>query len=108
MLNDPRYDFARGVRELAATTASLMDAPASGGRAALGAPGGEAPAALGQILQQRRRSPQFSMRLFELTDAGVDIFQADAVRIPHGAAAISREAVAGNVNDVEVGGAESD
>jgi hypothetical protein len=31
MLNDPRWDLASGVRELATTTASLMGAPFSGG-----------------------------------------------------------------------------
>src|SRR3970282_47819 len=32
MLNDPRWDLASGVRELATTTASLMGAPFSGGK----------------------------------------------------------------------------
>ena len=48
------------------------------------------------------------MLLFELTNSIEDLSQAHGIGIPHGAAARGREAIAVNVNDVDVTGAKSD
>src|ERR1700687_420578 len=112
MLKDPRNDFARPVRELPTTTASLMlllweflrarrNSKLSRG-AFLFVEVGEGASFGGQFLQQRRRLPEFSVSAVKFGDALVDFFQADGVGVPHRAAAIGWKAVAVDVDDVDV------
>jgi len=46
------------------------------------------------------------MLFVKFADAVVNFFQADRVRIPHGPAAMRREAVAGEIDDVDIDGAQ--
>src|SRR5262249_52790495 len=57
-------------------------------------------------LQQRRRLPQVSVLRMKLADTIVDALQPNRVREPHRTAAPSREAVAIDVNDVDVHGSQ--
>src|SRR5579859_8196556 len=66
----------------------------------------EAFAFFGQTLEQRRRLPEFSVLLMKFADAVVNFFQADCVRIPHGTAAVRGETIAGEIDDVDIDGAE--
>src|SRR6266704_1718617 len=66
----------------------------------------ERPALLGELLQERRRRPDFTVLLLEFADSLVDGFQANGVRIPHGTTAIGRKSVAVQVNDVNIDGAQ--
>src|SRR5439155_19102615 len=93
-LNDPRKDFASGVRELATMTASLME---SGLRRSclLLIHLRERAALLCQALQQRRGCPQLAVTGFELADPIVHSLQTDSVGVPHRTAAIDRETIAG-------------
>src|SRR6266436_123199 len=68
---------------------------------------GERPALLGELLQERRRRPDFAVLLLEFADSLVDGFQANGVRMPHGTTAIGRKSVAVQVNDVDINGAQS-
>src|SRR5580700_6161459 len=109
MLNDPRYDFASAVRELATTTASLIRlAPGLGG-------GGrgfsdalikidESFAFFGKPLQQRRRRPEVSVLLPDLLNPRIDLLQTDGIGVPHRPTTISGESVAIDINDVDVDG----
>src|ERR1700739_264269 len=67
---------------------------------------GEALAFFGQTLEQRRGLPELSVLFMEFADAIVNFFQSDRVRIPHWAAAVRREAVAGEINDVDIDSAQ--
>src|SRR5262245_32415700 len=59
-------------------------------------------------LQQRRWRPQSSVLLLELAYALVDRLQPNHVRVPHRAAAVRGEAVAVDINDVDVAGPKGD
>src|SRR6185295_18938938 len=59
-----------------------------------------------QALQQRRRLPQLAVLLLEGADVVVHRRRPHRVRIEHGAAPMNREAVAIDVDDVDVRGAE--
>ena len=61
---------------------------------------------LRQTLQQRSGFPQFAELLVEFGDPVANVLQADRVRVPHGSAAIAGKTVAGDVNDVDIGGAQ--
>src|SRR6266566_598291 len=68
---------------------------------------GERLALLGELLQERRRRPDFAVLLLEFADSFVNGFQANGVRIPHGTTAIAGESVAVQVNDVDIDGTQS-
>src|SRR5258708_10842314 len=55
-----------------------------------------------KLFQQRCGLPGFTMLALEFTDAVVNPFEAHCVGIPHRTAAISGEAVAVDINDVDV------
>src|ERR1051325_3791801 len=67
---------------------------------------GETLAFFSQTLEQRRRFPEFSVLLMKFADAIVNFFQADCVRIPHWAAAMRWETIAGEIDDVDIDGAQ--
>src|SRR5262249_15314257 len=52
--------------------------------------------------------PEFPVLFVELADARVDIFQADSIGVPHGTATVRREAIAIEVDDIDIDGTESD
>src|SRR5437763_1622819 len=56
----------------------------------------------GQLLQQRRGLPELAVLFVKFQNAVVNVFQADGIGIPHRPAAMSREAVAVDVDDVDV------
>src|SRR5579864_831402 len=55
-----------------------------------------------QALQKRTRLPKLAVLLVEFFNAVMDFFQTDGVGIPHRPTAIGREAVAVQVNDVDI------
>src|SRR5258708_39742512 len=59
-----------------------------------------------ELLQKRRGRPNFAVPLLEFTDSFIDCFQSNGVRIPHGTAAIGRESVPVQVNDIDIDGAQ--
>src|SRR5277367_1765446 len=61
-----------------------------------------------QARQQRGGLPDFAVLAVEFGDARVNFFQADCIRIPHGAAAIGGEAVAVEINNVYVRSAQGE
>src|SRR5215470_8554761 len=63
---------------------------------------------LGQALQQWRRRPGLAMLRVEGRHVGVDLLEPDLVGVEHGPATVAREAVAVEVGDVDVAGAERD
>src|SRR5215469_1969934 len=65
---------------------------------------GEFLALFDQLFQEWRRLPQRAMLFFELGDAVIDFLQPHRVGIPHRTAAIGRETVAVQINDVDVHG----
>src|SRR6516165_2627856 len=67
---------------------------------------GELLAFLGELLEQRRGLPPVAVLLMEFRDAIVDRLQADRIGVPHGSAAVCREAVAVDVDDVDIHGAQ--
>src|SRR5437660_10089944 len=84
ILNDPRYDLASAVRELATTTASLIRlAPGLGGAGCCLSDSfikiGEGLALFGELLQQRRRLPKLSVLLLEFLNSRIDFLQPDCV-----------------------------
>src|SRR6202050_5582548 len=130
-LKDPRKDLARGVRELATTTASLIYSPAAGMKSqihenvlrqrfmtAVCANGklrrhafflaelGECLALLCKALQQRGGPPDIAVLTMEFGDALVNFLEADGVGIPHGTAAECGKAVAVQINNVDVRSAQ--
>src|SRR5437868_1688192 len=62
----------------------------------------------GETFQQRRRRPYTSVLLLELRNSTQHTFQANRVRIPHWSATVCREAVAVDINDVDVAGPQCD
>ena len=66
---------------------------------------GKALAFFSQTLEQRSGLPEFAVLLMKFADAIVNFFQADRIRIPHRAAAVRRETVAGEIDDVDIDGA---
>src|ERR1700675_3259209 len=77
-----------------------------GGSALVSAEFRERLALLSKLLQQRRRLPNLAMLLVELPHAIVHLLQANRVRVPHRTAAIRRESVAVEVDDVDIHGAK--
>src|SRR5271168_591657 len=69
---------------------------------------GESFALLREARQQRGWLPDFAVLAVEFGDARVNLFEADCVRIPHGAAAIGGEAVAVEINNVYVRSAQGE
>src|SRR5215469_944227 len=65
----------------------------SGGGSPLSVILGETLALLGQVFQQGCRIPVLAMLLAKLENAIVDLREAGGIGVPHGASAISREAV---------------
>src|SRR5690348_9952958 len=63
---------------------------------------------LRQALQERSRLPKFAMPRVKFLNALADLFQSNRVGIPHRPAAIGREAVAVEVNDVDIHRAQGD
>src|SRR5258708_7055821 len=59
-----------------------------------------------ELLQKRCGRPNFAVLLLEFTDSFIDCFQSDRVRIPHGTAAMGRESVAVQINDIDIDGAQ--
>src|ERR1051326_1518560 len=59
-----------------------------------------------QTLEQRRRLPEFTVLFMKFANAIVNFFQADRVCIPHGAATMRREAITGEIDDVDIDGAQ--
>src|SRR5690606_5190714 len=66
---------------------------------------GEFAAFFGQLFQQRGRLPPGAQLLVEFADPCVHAIQADRVSIEHGAALMRREAVAIDIDDIDVAGA---
>src|SRR5215471_1714286 len=60
----------------------------------------------GELLEQRRRLPPIAMLFVELRDAVVNLLEADSIGIPHWPAAVRREAVAVDIDDVDIDGAQ--
>src|SRR5690242_9634242 len=60
-----------------------------------------------QFLEQRRGRPQLAVLPLELANAIVDLLQAYGIGVPHRTATECREAVAVQVNNVDVHGAQS-
>src|SRR5690554_5341587 len=58
----------------------------------------------GQFLEQRCRLPPGAQLLVEFADAGVDTIQTDRVSIEHRPALMGREAVAVDIDDVDIAG----
>src|SRR5689334_24059131 len=93
MLSAPRQLLQRGVRAVETITASSI----------------EPPAFLGEFDEQRRGLPHRALvSLLELFDRGQHLVQAHGVGVEHRPAAVGREAVAGEVDHVDVGGAQRD
>src|ERR1051325_5918375 len=93
MLSAPRQLLQSGVRAVETITASSI----------------EPPAFLGEFDEQRRGLPHRALvSLLELFDRGEHLLQAHGVGIEHRPAAVGREAVAGEVDHVDVGGAQRD
>src|SRR5579883_2462513 len=69
---------------------------------------GEALAFARELFQQRRRLPEEAMRLVESLHIGIDLVETDSVGIEHRSAAPSREAIAGEIDDVDVARSERD
>src|SRR5690349_629088 len=84
----------------------LMSALGPGGRGAALVPRAEGGALAREALEQRRRRPPRAVLLVEGGHAFVHLLQADRVGVEHRPAAIAREAVAREVDDVDVGGAQ--
>src|SRR5689334_9547687 len=59
-----------------------------------------------QPLEQRRRLPSLAVLFVEGGHAVVHLLQADGVGVEHRPAAVAREPVAGEVDHVDVGGAQ--
>src|SRR5262245_56653697 len=93
MLSAPRQLLQSGVRAVETMTASAI----------------EPPALFRQFHEQRRRIPRLPLIAFlETFDRIQHLVQTDGVRIEHRSAPIGREAVAGEVDHVDVGGAQGD
>src|SRR5258708_436085 len=60
----------------------------------------------GQLLQQRRGLPSCTMLTVEFANTFVNPFQAHSVGMPHRTTTMGREAVAVNINNVDVGSAQ--
>ncbi len=69
---------------------------------------GESFALVCEARQQRGWLPDFAVLAVKFGDARENLFQADRVRIPHGAAAIGGEAVAVEINNVYVRSAQGE
>src|SRR5512135_1263371 len=99
MLSAPRQLLHSGVLAVETMTASVMIVLLAV----------EAFAFLGELDQQRRGLPHLSLvALLELIDRGEHLGQADGVGVEHRAAAVGGEAVAGQVDHVDVRGAQRD
>src|SRR5579884_782696 len=61
-----------------------------------------------QLLQERRRAPPEAMRLMEPLHIGIDLVETDRVGIEHRPAAPGGEAIAGEIDHVDIAGAERD
>src|SRR5712692_11602126 len=61
-----------------------------------------------ELLQERRRAPEVAVRAVEALHIREHPIEPDRVGVEHRPAAPSREAVAGDVDDVDVGGAQRD
>src|SRR5215469_17831766 len=59
-------------------------------------------AMLGQMLQQGCRFPNLVMLFAKFADPLVDLLEANGIGVAHGASPISREAVAIDIDDVDV------
>src|SRR5678810_500136 len=93
LLRAPFQLLHRGVRAVETITASFI----------------EPPSFLGEFDEQGRGLPLRPLvALLELLDGGEHAGQADRVGIEHRPAAVGREAVAGQVHHVDVGGAQRD
>src|SRR5438105_2022524 len=69
----------------------------------------EFPSFLGELDQQRCRPPCLPLvALLKRFDGVQNLVESDGVRVEHRAAAVGREAVAGEVDHVDVGGAQRD
>src|ERR1041385_5333393 len=82
----------------------LMSGACLRGRAAL-IEGAEGRSLAGEAREERRRLPAFAMLAVECRHALVDLLQPDGVGVEHRAAPEAGEAVAGQVDDVDVRGA---
>ncbi len=63
---------------------------------------------LRQLLQERGGLPEFAVGALEFQNAVVDFLQSHGIGVPHGAAAIGRESVAIEVDDVDIDGAQGE
>ena len=61
---------------------------------------------LGEAMEQRSRLPDLAVLSVEFADSLVHVFEADGVRIPHRPAAIGREAIAVEIDNVNVRSAQ--
>src|SRR5437016_3875681 len=59
-----------------------------------------------QLVEQRRGLPEFPVQLVKFKNAAVDILEVNGIRVPHWSAAMSGEAIAVDVDDVDVPGAQ--
>src|SRR6185295_10924426 len=93
MLRAPRQLLHNGVRAVETITASVI----------------EPPRGLRKFDEQGRRLPLRALIAFlKLLDGMQNLVQADRVGVEHRPAAVGREAVAGEVDHVDVGGAQGD
>src|SRR5450755_1299450 len=67
---------------------------------------GESAPFIRQLLEQRSRLPEFAVCAMKFADPVVDFLESDGIGIPHGAAAIGWEAVAVDVDDVDIHSAQ--
>src|SRR6185503_5948694 len=92
-LSAPRQLLQSGVRAVETITASFI----------------EFPSFLGELDEQRRGFPLRPLVAFlEALDRAQNLVQPDGVGVEHRPAAVRREAVAGQVDHVDVGGAQRD
>src|SRR5437763_2493341 len=93
MLNAPRHDFASPVRAVETMTASTIERPSFGGK----------------FRQQRRRRPERSVVVGiarQLAHSARHVVEPQRVGVEHRSAAIQRKAVAGQIDEIDVGCAE--
>src|SRR6185437_1814994 len=55
-----------------------------------------------QLFQQWRGSPKLPVLPLELADSVMDFLKPNSIRVPHGSTAMRREAITGQVNDVDI------
>src|SRR5258708_5654641 len=93
MLSEPRQLLHSGVLAVETITASVI----------------EFPSFLRQFHEQRRRLPHGALVAFlKRLNRIQDLLQPDGIRVKHRPAAVGREAVAGEVHHVDVGGPQRD